>query len=470
MKFFKTIILALFAVAFTGGIYYYTVVREKQHAELTNLQVVYLKKDQINYLEIQNKNVKYVFQKNDKGWNIEEPITDIADDQRLDEVITQLTNEKQIAIAKEGPGINWAEFGLDTPETLMVIKNNLGQSQKIFISATKNFEGNHYARIDNNEKILVVSPSWYNYSTEKLTYFREKSLYRGQIAAIKKITIKSLQDHFSLINGEKGWSTPVLEAAALDQNKIRAMIKAIAENSIQEYVSEGDPSDMERKEKGLNQDYAEVTFETETDHWSVVVNINQKDKALYALTEKPTYLVKLDLSQWELFGNLNLDALRDRKTMMRFDAKMVNRVFVKNGNKSLQLIKEDSKWRPEDAAQAIKIKVKNDDVSDLINQVHDLEITYFLPEADGKDFAGNDMIILKTSEDQLLFQLNWGPLHHKKVSGLEQDYFLARTAASDSIFGLNKSYIDKLPLEKILKDQVVPSEAPETKESKGRKK
>lgn len=460
MKFYKTIILAALAVAFSGGVYYFTVVREAQNAEANSSQIVYLKKEQINYLEMQNKNVKYVFQKSDQGWNVEEPITDIADDQRLEDVLNQLTNEKQLATAKEGPGINWAEFGLDTPEALIVIKNNLGQSQKIFVSATKNFEGNHYARIDNVEKILVVSPSWYNFTTEKLTFFREKSLYRGQIAAIKKITIRSLNDNFSLVSGDKGWYSPVFENYVLDQNKIRSMIKAIAENTIQEYISEGDPSDMERKEKGLNKDYVEVIFETEKDRWAVAVNLHENDKALYALTEKPTYLVKLDLSQWELFGNLNLDALRDRKTMMTFDVKMVNRVFVRSGAKSLQLIKEDSKWRPEAEDLVEKIKINNDDMTDLINQVHDLEITYFLPEAEGKDFAGNDMIILKTSEDQLLFQVNWGPLR--------KDYFLARTQASDNIFGLKKSYIDQLPLEKILKDQVAHVEV--VPESKARKK
>ncbi|MES2801819.1 MAG: DUF4340 domain-containing protein [Bdellovibrionota bacterium] len=468
MKFYRTVILAMLTVTFSGGVYYFTVIREAQKADQASSIVVYLKKEQINYLEMQNKNVKFVFQKNDQGWNIEEPITDIADDQRLEEVLNQLTNEKQLAVAKEGPGINWAEFGLDTPESFMVIKNNLGQSQKIFLSATKNFEGNHYARIDNVEKILVVSPSWFNFTTEKLTYYREKSLYRGQIAAIKKITVRSLNDKFSLVNTDKGWQSPVFEHYILDQIKIRSMIKAIAENTIQEYISEGDPSDMERNEKGLNKDYVEVIFETEKDRWAVTVNMHATDKALYALTEKPTYLVKLDLSQWELFGNLNLDALRDRKTMMTFDAKMVNRVFVRSGAKSLQLIKEDSKWRPEAENLIEKIKINNDDMADLINKVHDLEITYFIPEAEGKEFTGSDMIILKTSEDQLLFQLNWGPLQHKKVAGLEKDYFLARTQASDNIFGLNKSYIDQLPLDKILKDQVAHVEVPS--ESKARKK
>lgn len=464
MKFYKTLVLALLAVAFSGGVYYFTVIEAEKKKD-AETHIVYLQKDQVNYLEIQNKNSKFVFQKTDKGWNIEEPITDIADQQRLIEVLNQLTNEKQLAVAKEGAAINWAEFGLDTPESLIVIKNNLGQSQKVFLSATKNFEGNHYARIDNHEKILVVSPMWYNFTTEKLTYFREKSLYRGQISALKKISVRSLGDNFSIVNGDKGWYSPIFDNYILDQSKVRAIIKAIAENTIQEYIGEGDPSDAERKEKGLAKDYVEVVFETENSRWAVAVNLSEQDKALYALTEKPTYLVKLDLSQWELFGNLSLDALRDRKSLLSFDIQAVNRVFVKNGNKSLQLIKEDSKWRPEDNSEAEKIKIDTALIEDLVNQVHDLEITYFIPEEEGKEFSGKDMVILKSSEDQLLFQMNWGPLQRKKINGLEKDYFLARTQASENIFGLDKSYIDQLPLEKILKDQiaVVPASEKGTK-------
>lgn len=466
MKFYKTIILALLAVAFSGGIYYYTVL-EAEKDKKADMKIIYLKKDQINYLELQNKNTKYVFQKTDLGWNIEEPITDMADNQRIEEVLNQLTLENQLVIAKEGTGINWAEFGLDTPESLIVVKNNLGQSQKIFLSSTKNFEGHHYVRVDNQEKILLVNPAWFNVTTEKLTFYREKSLYRGQIAALKKVTIKSLRDQFTLVNGDKGWNSPIFEYSGLDQSKIRAMIKAIAENSIQEYISEGDPSDLERKEKGLAKDFVEVIFETDTNRWSVAVSLNEKDKSLYALTEKPTFLVKLDLSQWELFGNLNLDSLRDRKTMMTFNINLVSRVFVRSGKKSIQLVKQDSKWRPESEALVEKIKLENSAVDDLINQVHNLEITYFLPDNEGKDFTGKDMIIFKAADDQLLFQLNWGPLQNKKVDGLEQEYFLARTQVSDSIFGLNKSYIDQLPLDRILKDL---TEAVEPKPAKGSKK
>lgn len=441
MKFYKTLIWGLVALAFLGGVYYFTVMKPEFLEKLNDqeTQIVRLKKEQINYLEIQNKNIKYILQKNDQGWNIEEPVSDIADDQKVESVLEQLTHEKQLAVVKEGADIRWQEYGLDSPLALIVVKNNLGQMQKIFLSEMKNFEGNHYARIDNQQKILVVNSVWYGFTTEKLVYYREKTLYRGQTSAIKKIAVKSLRDRFTLQKNEKGWTAVGFEQYILDQNRVRSMIKAIAENTIQDYISEGDPSDMERKEKGLNKEYVEVVFETDSKRWSVAVNLHEKDRALYALTEKPTYLVKLDLSQWELFGNLNLDALRDRRTMT-FDFKKVGKVFIKRGEKSLQLTKEQSKWKSESSS----VEYNDDTLADLINQIHDLEIGYFLKENEGKSFSGQNMVILKTLDDQLVFQLNWGPQPAKK------DYYLARTQNSDSIFGIKVTDIDQLSLDKIL--------------------
>lgn len=463
MKFQKTLLLGIAALILFGGIYYWTIVREQKKHDLADAhdQIIYLQKDQINYLEIQNKEKKFVFQKSDQGWSIVEPIDDIADNQKLNDIFEQLTNEKHAAIAKEGADINWAEFGLDHPEASLIFKNNLGQSQKISISATKNFEGQHYARVDSTPRILVVNALWYNFTTEKLVYFREKRLYRGQVSALKRISVKSLSDRFNLVLTDKGWQSAEFDHYVLDQSKIRAMIKNIAESSIQDYIIEGDPSDRDRFEKGLTKNFVEVTFETSDKKWSVAVNLHEADKALYALTEKPTYLVKLDLSQWELFGNLSLDSLRDRKTLMTFDISQVHNIFVKRGEQKYEFIRENfdktasktnqiSKWKFADPSKS-NGDINTDAVNELIDQVHNLEITYFLSEAEGKEFLGKDMVILKSADDQLLFQLNWGPLFHKKISGSEKDYYLARTQASDSIFGLNKSYIDSLPFDKMVK-------------------
>ncbi|MFN3455616.1 MAG: DUF4340 domain-containing protein [Pseudobdellovibrio sp.] len=455
MKFYKTAILGLVSLAVLGGAYYYAVVRDQQQQEEEDQKskIIYLKKEQINYLEIQSKNKKFVFQKDGQGWSVQEPIVDIADSEKINNILEQLTDEKSVAIAKEGDDIKWSEFGLDNPSATLIFKNNLGNSQKVFISDLKNFEGHNYARIDNRQSVLVLQSLWQALTDEKLVFFRQKRLYREPVANIQKVTVQSLRDRFTLVRNEKGWVSYGYESFILDQNKVREMIKTIADNTIQDYITEGEPSDSEKREKGLDHGYAQVTFETDQENqkWSIRVNQSEKDRALYALTDRPTYLLKLDLSQWEFFGNLTLDSLRDRKTILRFDISDVHHIFIKKGELKYEFLKDKEGWKiasEDDQSHLINSKA----IDQLISKVHDLELSYFLDdEKETKTFTGKDMIILKSSNDQLLFQINWGPMAHKKIDGVERDFYLARTQLSESVFGLSRELIDNLPIEKTMK-------------------
>jgi len=458
MKFFKTFLLLIVAIIILTTIYYFTVYKEKKDLEEKDKksQIVYLKLDQINFIEIKNKMSRFVFQKNSGQWFIQEPVSDKADTQRIMDMLSQFVQDKHIALVKEstqeGPSIKWSEFSLDHPDTQIVFKNNLGQSQKIMISDVKNFEGYNYARIDNENKILVVNSMWYNILNEKLVYFREKMLYRGSTKSVRKISIKSLSDKFILLKTEKGWVASGHEGMALDQNKVNQIISSVAESSIQDYLFEGEPSEVEKKEKGLFKDACTVEFESEDGTWAVTVALNDRDKILYALTEKPTYLVKLDLSKWEFFGNLNLDSLRDRKTIMTFDISAVDSIFFKNGPVQFEFIKNKQSWILKSANHLKKEDyIFNPEfVTQMINKIHNFEMSHFLSDKEAESFQGQDMIILRTANDQLLYQFNWGPLIKKKVAGVESEYYLARTQASDSIFGFDKKFIDELPIDKIM--------------------
>jgi len=454
MKFIKTFILFILALTFSGAVYYVTVVKERRQIEESEnkRKIVYLTKEQINYFEIQKNDQRFVFQKDVSSWKIQEPISDLADNNRVQEVLTQFTEDKMVSIAKEGSDINWEEFGLDKSQLQIILKNNIGESQKILISSTKNFEGHHYARVDNDHKILIVNSLWYNLLNEKLVFFREKQLYRGLTKNIVKINIKSLSDKFTLVKSDKGWQAVGHEGMALDQSKVNQIISGVALSTIQDYIFEGEPSETEKKEKGFFKDFTLVEFETANEKWSVVVNLSDKDKTLYALTEKPTYLVRLDLSKWEFFGNLNLDSLRDRKTIMTFDINAVESVYIKIDGKQYEFIKDKQSWKLQSAAHLdLNLYDFNPNyVSKILDKIHNFEMSHFLNDKEAQDFQGQDMIILKTSSDQLLYQFNWGPLVKKKVNGVESEYYLARTQASDAIFGFDKKFIDDLPLEQIL--------------------
>jgi hypothetical protein len=89
-----------------------------------------------------------------------------------------------------------------------------------------------------------------------------------------------------------------------------------------------------------------------------------------------------------------------------------------------------------------------------LSQIHDLEISEFTDPDQAKKFEGKNMIILKSSSDQLVFQLNWGPLIKMKLQGLEKEVYLARTQ-------IDKSKIDDLNFDRVFKK----IEAPKTETS-----
>ncbi len=459
MKNKKTILFTLITLAFSFVVYYVTLFKENHINEIiqNESKIIFLEPDQINYIELNNRDTKIVFHKSEAGWSIQEPVLDDADNFRMLDVIKNLTSDQYVLIAKEGVDINWSEFGLDKPIASYLFKNNLGQSQKIQISDLKNFEGFSYARVNNNNQVFVIKQQWLNNATQKLVYYRDKRLYRGPAVAIEQITVKSLNSEFTLEKQNGIWISPDNVDYILDQDLVRKLIKDIADTSIQDYLAEGEISKTEIKEKKINSKEAlKLQFKTQKDQWSVVLNLHDVDRSLYAMTDRPTYLVKLDLSKWEFFSNLNLDNLRNRKEALRFDISKVKNMTLMFNSTELKFIQNNKSWTD---SNQINNEIDTSKVENVLNTIHDMTIDSFLTNGESEKFVGRDMIILKSDDDQLILQLNWGPSLKKFIDGQEKEIYLARTQLSDFIFGIDKNKIDQIintdykPMKKALDDK-----------------
>ncbi len=451
MKFNRTLFFAVLVFVAAGAVYFLDYKKDEkveQQKEIDS-QILKFDQEQINMLEITKKDEKIVLHKSEKGWAILEPIQDKADSDQIEDLIKSIINEKMLALAKESIQLSeseLAEYGLDHPLATYNIKNNLGQSKRIEIGTQKNFEGNSFIRIDSDNKIYVANSVWFNKAENKLIFYREKRLYRHVLADVIKIKVTSLRDQFELKRNANIWSAEHIDTA-LDQNKVRETLRKISESIIQDYVFDGEPSSALIEEKGLTKKpFVHVELATADSEWAVNININETENAVYALTERPTRLVKLDPSSWEFFGNLNLDTLRDRISVTRFNLDLVKKAYVKYKGKEYSFIKKEE-WE-----SVSKINPKLFNVTQLLEslkKIHDLEISEFIEKTQVENFKGHEMVILKSESDNLVYQLNWGPEFKMKKNGLEKDYFYARTQISPSIFALEKDRIEKLGLDKI---------------------
>lgn len=452
MRLSKTSLFGGLTILLALTVFYFEYYQEQSTAKQKSEQarVLSFQADQINLIELQKNDQKVVVQKSEKGWTLIEPIQDIADNDQIEELIQTLADERMIVVAKESNGLteqDLAEYGLNPPIAVYNFKNNSGSSKKISIGSQKNFEGNGFVRVDSENKVLVVTSVWHNKALNDLIFYREKRLFRKPLVEVKHVKIKSLQDQFELVRSDDNKWSAVGFGFDLDQNKVRDFLKKISETSIQEYVVDGDPSDVLIKEKGLNNSPIQIEMKTQDINWTVHMNQNEKDRTIYALTDRPTYLVKLDITGWEFFGNMKLDSLRDRTSLTRFNLSEVKKVYFKKDGKEMSFLKEQENWKALQETPANK-KYIDYEVGKVLNRIHDIEISEFIdkkPDA----FKGNNMVILKTDSDRLVYQLNWGPEFKISKGSTNKDYFYARTQAAQTIFALEKSKVESLGIDNI---------------------
>ncbi len=447
----KTALLGSLTAVFGFGIYYFEFVKKEQsqaQAEISQ-KVLKFNSENINFLQIQIKEQIIVLQKSATGWQILEPIQDAADSTVINDFLKTVQDQKLQNIETQQPQ-QLKEYGLDVPDAIFTFKSNQGESEKIRIGSQKNFEGQSFALLNDEPQVKMVQPFWQLQAKHNLTHYREKRLYRDDLSQLQRIKIKSLNDSFVLEKKDQAWITQASADLDLDQNLVRKIIKDFAETTIQEYIFEGDPSEVEKKLKGLLPSPVTLDFETANNHWTASLNLNAVDKALYALTSRPTYLVSLDMSRWEKFANITLDSLRDRKSLMTFSLDGVHKFFAKIDGKEYQFSNTNQSWvlqsKQPDQFEFLPIEAEK-----VISDIHNLEISEFVNSEVSKQFQGNNMIILNSSSEQLVFQLNWGPLVKIKSNGLEKEVYLARTQLSKKIFGIDKQKIEDLKVDRIFK-------------------
>lgn len=457
MKFKKTFIFVFSTILVILGIYnfdYKTQINNERAEQVLILDYI---PSQVKYIQIIKPDLKIALQKNQTGWLLQEPFQDLADNIKIEELLKTLTTEKQISVIKKAESEfkveDLKEFGLDHPIIIFNLKNEMGHSKKISVGSIKNFEGNSYLRINSENRIILASPIWHSKSQDDIINYREKKLYRGDLAKILKLKIKSLKDEFELIHIGDKWQE-ANAALSLDQDKVRDLLKKISEVTINQYIFEGEPSTSFIKEKGVDSSSINLEIHTESSKWSAGLSYNSQDKALYALTERPTYLVKLDVLSWESLGNLNLDELRDRSSVLAFNLNDVQEIYYKSEEHEFDIKLEAGHWQAtiiKNGMQQAGVKLDSEVVKKIIYKIHDLKISEFLERSHTKDkFDGRNMLILKSNTKKLALQLNWGPSFKVKKAEEEKYYYYVRTHLSDFVFALEKNLIDSLGFDEVI--------------------
>jgi hypothetical protein len=262
----KLIVFAVLTLSLTGYVYFYEYKTSVQSKKDSSQKILHYDVEQISYFQLIKSDGKIGFQKSETGWQLLEPILEIADNDKVSEFLISIGEEIPLATVKVTDTAftdqELSEYGLDKPALTMNFKNNAGVTTKIRVGSLKNFEGQSYVFVDGQNKVLLGSANWFARSQERLIDYRDKRIFRDSLAQVTHITLHTLSDHIELKREQNKWVSQQ-QSFQLDQSIVRDILKKISDSQIEEYVFEGEPSQTLLKETEM--DKAVVTVEMQTD-------------------------------------------------------------------------------------------------------------------------------------------------------------------------------------------------------------
>lgn len=427
----KTSWFAVFVAVLVAGTYYfefYQVDRQEKKKD-EEAKIVAFPSDQIHQVEIENKSGKVLLKRDAEGWRLEEPFKDWADNQFTEDFIQGLAEEKSLETAAEGDSLDWSLYGLDKDFSKVIFTNQQGASLQVSVSSKKNFEGNSFLRRAQEKRVLVASSQWALRSQKPPLDFRDKRLFRGKIGSVEGISYKSSKDEFELMNKDNQWINEKKADIKIDQNKVRELLTSLNEVRALDFLETLPSSAMLSK----------ITLRLKDKTWSAELR-QGANKSYYAVVSEPAFQLKLDPGQVDKFRDLTFMGLRDRKEAFDFQNLLVRRIEIQNKLKRMTLTKDKDAWKLEEDGQ---VKVDSNVVRSFISRLSGSAVTeYVAPSEQARFKEAENKITLKDENQNVIYELTWGPVLKKKALVGERSLILARSSLFKDVFGLDQSVID----------------------------
>ena len=264
--------------------------------------------------------------------------------------------------------------------------------------------------------VLLIMALFYHHQKTKLAKITAEKEAAKKIFQLKKedvrlINLKNEYGSFSLLRKEGKWwlQKPVADWAS--QTAIDSLLDTLIDAKADKKITPL-PSDL--TPFGLKRPKIEVNLKTDKKSLTLKLGSNTPNEMhVYALTndQKAIYLLNTSIV-WSL--NKNLDDLRDKHLLILDPARVV-KLVIKQGEKTIELVKEKNKWQ---VKQPFVAKGDKDEIEDLLFTLQTERITTFKeakikPQLEVDIWQTNDKsprwLKLELEKDKLLGKSNYHP-------------------------------------------------------------
>lgn len=303
-------ILVLCLLLFGGyAIYDYFQDQKKEEKNMEQARLLTVNFEQVDSFEIQKGNQKTRLKRTVDGWELVEPLQDLADNSVADDFVKNVVPERVIEVAKEGEDIDWAVYGLDKPLGTITFKTTAGAQNVFEISEKKNFEDNVFARRDQEAKVLVLNSVWQNRVNKTALDFRDRRFLRHKIASVDELKLKNAKGAWELKRVDGQWMVAGKKEFKLDQNKVREILTAISDAKAAEIF------DSKAKLPNLKNLFT-LELMISGKNWKAEVG-QASDLLIYAKVSEPAFQLKMEAGALDKFIKMTLEDLKEQPPKMK---------------------------------------------------------------------------------------------------------------------------------------------------------
>ncbi|MFB3785123.1 MAG: DUF4340 domain-containing protein [bacterium] len=235
-NFILLIILALLAAVF-----FWDKEREakKQEREEKEKELLTLKKDEIQEIEIVKGEDTFKAVKQGDRWNLVKPLESSADKNAWDTIANNYSSGKWQRVIEENPA-SLTPFGLDKPAVQVSLAGVGGATKsEILLGAKTPTAGKYYAMVKGSSEVVTVMSSLYSAVDKQLYDLRDKTILDMQTEDVQRIQIAQGDMNVSLDKrGMDQWVITQPTQARANETKIRDMLNRIRGGEIKKFVDE----------------------------------------------------------------------------------------------------------------------------------------------------------------------------------------------------------------------------------------
>jgi hypothetical protein len=399
-------------------------------------------------IELENQFGKVKLGKTDGKWQLEQPVQDLADQLEVEDWLKELERERlNDEIYAESAGIDWALYGLDLAKAKAKISAG-SQSVQLQIGSKKNFEGNSFLRVNENNFVSVGTANWQNLLAKKSVDFRFKRLYRKALSDIYELHIKTGTESIRINRVGDQWVNMADPNMRLDAVKVKNILDLLYNYKAQDYLSEGKPAADQIKILGLSSPKVVLTVKAKDQpDWSMKL-AESKDKVATAWTSSPEFLMKIMPNELEAFS-VKLDDLRDRKEPFVGAQGQPAKIRIIFNGFANEFVETDGNWKWQN--EQPKFTFQKEKLKSLIDKLRGMELTLFTDKAQHPDLrTAQQQVEFLDHEGKGLIKLEIGKSSKVQNQGSTIEVTPARTNSYANVFLLKLTQVNDLALAEIV--------------------